>query len=221
MPTVAVNGIELYYEQNGTGTPLILVHGNGEDHTIFNEIIPMLMVHFTVFALDSRGHGNSTKVDAFDYQSMANDIVSFIDALGLSQSRPVFYGFSDGGILGLLIASQHPDLFSKLIVSGANVFPKGMRARWLLLFKLLYRLHKDPKIKMMLEQPDISAQQLASISIPTLVLAGTHDMVSRTHTQYIASQIPGSTLKFLSGEGHGSYVVHSTKLYPLITEFCE
>lgn len=219
MPMLSVNGVNLYYEQEGSGRPLLLVHGNGEDHTIFDKIIPLLKTQFAVYAIDSRGHGKSSEVKTFDYQSMADDLVAFISVLGLD--KPMLYGFSDGGILGILIASQHPDLLSRMVISGANVTPDGIRKGWLRLFKFIYRLTKEPKMRMMLEQPNISSGQLAEIAIPTLVVAGSHDMIAREHTEYIASHIHGCRLKILAGEGHGSYVVHSAKLYPIILEACE
>ncbi len=216
MPTLHINGVDLYYEQEGSGDSLLLVHGNGDDHTIFDKLIPLLASHFTVYAIDSRGHGKSSKVDVFDYQVMADDLVAFIEALGLV--KPMFYGFSDGGILGILIASQHPRLLSRMVISGANITPDGIRKGWLRLFRVIYRLTKDPKIRMMLEQPNIDPAQLAEISIPTMVVAGSRDMVSREHTETIARNIPNSRLVILPGEKQGSYVVHSTKLLPLILE---
>ncbi len=219
MPTIHVNGVDLFYTQEGSGQPLLLLHGNGEDHTIFDKIMPDLAKDFTVYAFDTRGHGASSKVDTFGYQEMANDIVQAIGALGLAQSKPALYGFSDGGIVGLLVASQHPQLLGHLIVSGANINPSGLKKRWIRLFKVLYKFSKDAKIKMMLDQPDISIMELGKIEVPTLVLAGEKDMVSEAHTALIASSIPNSTLHILHKESHGSYVVKSPKLYPLITEF--
>ena len=68
---INVNGIEMYYEKYGAGRPLILVHGNSLDHTEFKDSIWLLRKHFTVYAVDSRGHGLSTKVDELHYSDMA------------------------------------------------------------------------------------------------------------------------------------------------------
>jgi len=94
-----IKDIELYYEQYGMGRPLILLHGNGEHHTIFQEAIAILAHHFTIYALDSRGHGNSSKVKTLHYEDMADDVYQFIDTLQLE--KPILYGFSDGGIIAL------------------------------------------------------------------------------------------------------------------------
>ena len=60
--TININGLVIYYEKSGKGEPLILLHGNGEDHTIFENSILILEKQFTVYALDTRGHGQSDKV---------------------------------------------------------------------------------------------------------------------------------------------------------------
>lgn len=209
-----VNGINLYYEKNGAGKPLILLHGNGETHGIFHRAIPLLASQFTVYALDSRGHGQSQAVLEYHYRDMAEDVKCFIKVQKLES--PILYGFSDGGIIGLLLASEDPKLLSQLIISGANTVPKGIRTGWLTLFLLINKLVKEPKMKMMLEEPNITAKMLEKIEVPTTVLAGSRDMVKRSHTEYIAGTIRNSTLHILQGEGHGSYILNSTKIAELI-----
>ena len=74
-------------------------------------------------------------------------------------------------------------------------------------------------MKMMLTQPNISKEELEKITIPTLVLAGSKDMISEDNTREIAQYIKSSTLNILENETHSSYVVNSTKLFKLITSF--
>ena len=93
--------VNLYYEKYGEGQPLILLHGNGENHKIFEKSIAVLKEHFTVYALDSRGHGYSSPVDELHYEDMADDVHEFICKLQLK--KPIIYGFSDGGIIALLV----------------------------------------------------------------------------------------------------------------------
>ena len=109
---LAVGAVELFYEKQGKGRPLILLHGNGEDHHIFDESVDALAKEWTVYRPDSRGHGQSSPVREFHYQDMAEDIISMIEELQLV--RPCLYGFSDGGITGLLIAAQRPVSYTHL-----------------------------------------------------------------------------------------------------------
>lgn len=122
---INVNNVKLYYEIYGQGKPIILVHGNSETHEIFDVLIENLKENYKVYALDSRCHGKSQNTNKISYDLMAEDMIEFIKKLNIS--KPVFYGFSDGGIVGLLIAIKEPKLLSKIIISGANLNPKGMK----------------------------------------------------------------------------------------------
>ena len=108
---ISVNGIALHYEKSGEGRPLILLHGNGETHAIFDKALPLLAARFTVYAIDSRGHGESEGADAYHYADMKEDVRCFIQELKLE--KPVLYGFSDGGIIGLLLAGVLVVMFGK------------------------------------------------------------------------------------------------------------
>lgn len=214
---IEVNGVSLFYEKRGRGRPLILLHGNGETHKIFDKALSLLSESFTVYAIDSRGHGESSLPESFHYDDMAEDVRCFIEKLGLE--KPVLYGFSDGGIIGLLLAAEYPELLSSLIVSGANTTPYGIRDGWRKFFALLARRVKDPKMDMMLKEPAITSQMLQRISVPTLVLAGSHDMVKRSDTEFIAKSISGSTLRIIKHAGHGSYIVHKKRIAKIILDF--
>ena len=211
-----VNGVRLFYEQYGSGSPLILVHANGEDHTIFDEAVEMLSCRFTCYAVDSRGHGRSVYRGAFHYRDMAADYLAFMEALDLSDVT--FLGFSDGGIIGLLAASQ-TDRISNLITCGANTSPQGVKNGFRLTISLVNRIKKDPLFDLMLTEPDISAEELGRIRARTLVLAGSRDLVKESDTKFIATRIPGAKFRILKGEGHGSYVVHSEKIAKLVLDF--
>ena len=97
-----VNGVELYYEKTGSGRPLLMLHGNGEDHTIFREAAAKLSQRYTCYVLDSRGHGRSTRVAPLHYRDMAADVLDFLEAYGLQDV--LLYGFSDGGIVLMIRA---------------------------------------------------------------------------------------------------------------------
>ena len=211
-----INGIDLHYEKTGSGRPLVMVHGNGEDHTIFDEAVNVLKDSFTCYCVDSRGHGKSTAVSEFHYEDMAADILAFMEQMDLRDA--VFYGFSDGGIVGLLAAARSPRI-TTLIVSGANLTPEGVKPGLRALFRVLYFFRKDPKIALMLTEPNITDELLRSIRAKTLVLAGSKDIIVEKETRHIADTIPGAALKILEGESHGSYIVHKERIGTLILDF--
>lgn len=214
---IKVNGIELAYEKSGTGSPVIFLHGNGEDHTIFQETIEKLTSDYTVYALDSRCHGESSASEHLSYSLMAKDVVCFIRKLGIK--KPVICGFSDGAITGILIAMRYPSLLAGLISCGANITPDGLKGRYRIWFRLVYAVTGDKLIGMMLREPHIPGPELQQIRIPVLVAAGEKDIIRLQHTKRIAAHMRHGALKIIKGENHGSYVVHSIKLYRIILPF--
>ena len=209
---VTVNGIELYYEVHGDGPALIMMHGNGEDHTIFDRALFYLEKHFKVYLLDSRGHGSSSPVGEYHYSDMVEDIHDFITALEIED--PIIYGFSDGGIVALMFAMKHPGIASRLIVSGANTRPSTIKGMWMTRF--VQRFRHDPKVEMMLREPDITADDLSTIDIPVLVTAGSRDCISRDDTDFIVSNLPKGKLCILQRHDHSSYIIHSTDIADVI-----
>jgi len=210
-----VNGIQLYYDIIGSGRPLLMLHGNGEDHTIFQEAADVLCRHYACYLIDTRDHGRSTKVSALHYEDMAKDILAFLELKDMNDV--IVYGFSDGGIMGLL-AAQQTDRISDLIVSGANLTPSAVTGPIKLLIDVMAAVNpKDEKVRLMKEEPNIDPESLRSIKARTLVLAGDHDAVSKAETVRIAEHIPNAELRFLQGESHGSYIVHSRKIGDLLS----
>lgn len=214
---IQLNGQILYYEKKGEGRPFLLLHGNGESVETFRTLIPELSKQYTVYAIDTRGHGQSGIITEFHYQDMADDIAAFINAMHLE--KPFLYGFSDGGIIGLLIAMQHPDLLGAMAVSGPNLKPSGCSLPIRIQDSFTYIRTKDPLLKLMLTEPSITKTDLHQITIPTLVLAGSKDLIRISEIKKIAEHIAHSTLQILKGEDHFSYVVKSPKLYPLLASY--
>lgn len=214
---IRVNGTELYYQVSGQGRPLILLHGSGESGRIFDELEPSLARDYRVYTVDSRGHGRSSRGVPVDYRLMTEDIAQLIRELGLE--KPALYGFSDGGIVGLMLASQRPDLLSCLAVSGANANPQGLRARWQLAYGIWAAFDPDPLAQMLARGPHITKEELGRIQIPVLVTAGQYDAVREQHTRWLAQSIPSARLAIVPGATHGGYIVHSKAVYGYLKDF--
>lgn len=214
---IKVNNVELYYEKHGKGKPIILLHGNQETHDIFDKLIEKLKSNYEVYAIDSRCHGKSENPKEISYNLMCEDIIQLIKELKIE--KPILYGFSDGGIIGLLVAIKDPNLLSKLIISGANINPDVFTATDLLLTKIVYFFTRSKYIKMMLNEPNIPVEDLKKITIPVHVLAGEKDVIKLDHTKLIADNIENSTLEIIKNENHGSYIIHSEKLYDILKKY--
>jgi len=214
---ITVNGTQLFYEQLGHGPAFILLHGNGEDHTLFSQLMTRLATHFTVYALDSRGHGQSQATAKLSYDLMTQDVSDFITQLHLDQ--PTILGFSDGGIVALMLAIAHPHQVGRLILAGTNLSPRGLKWTANLGFYMAYLFNRNPKLKMMFNAPHINPADLQTVHVPTLVLAGSRDLITARETRRIASGIPHAQLQILPGETHGSYIKDNAKLYAVIAPF--
>lgn len=211
----AVNGTRIYYEIIGKGRPLLMVHGNGEDHKIFDVAAGKLRERYKVYLVDLRGHGKSDPVSEYHYGDMAEDLNAFMRMLNMTDV--IYYGYSDGGIVGLLLAMK-TDRITRLIISGANLKFKGLDRRCRFMIASRYLFTRDPKLKMMMKEPDIDAIDLSQIKAKTTVITGERDLVLYEESKRIADAIPLATLRIIKGEGHGSYIVHSEKIADILID---
>jgi pimeloyl-ACP methyl ester carboxylesterase len=119
---VDVNGMRMYYEVSGTGAPLVVLHGAYMNIPQMGAIIPKLARTHRVYALELQGHGRTTDIGRpITYQNLADDVATFMNAVGL-QKADVF-GYSMGAITGLQLAIRHPGKVNKLVFgSGAYDF---------------------------------------------------------------------------------------------------
>lgn len=205
---IDVNGVTLNYEVVGSGHPMLLVHGNTMDHKCFYPGVELLKQHYTCYLVDSRGHGESSKVEEYHYDDMADDYIAFCEKLGLKDIY--YYGLSDGGILGVLISAKS-DVISKMVISGTNTRYDMATKSTQLLIKVLTFLTHDKRMKMMLTEPNITKEQLQSVKAKTMVCAGSRDMIQERDTRFIAENIPNAVLNIMEGETHTSTVVKSDK----------
>ena len=201
--------IELFYTKTGSGPPLLLLHGNGEDGTYFVHQIEDFSHDFTVYAIDTRGHGKSPRGTApFTISQFADDLLAFMNQQGLPQAD--ILGFSDGGNIALTFALRHPDRVRRLILNGANLDPKGVKPLVQLPIVLGYHvasLFKSPGARakaellgLMVREPHIDPVELKKLTMPVLVMAGTRDMIQERHTRLIAASLPTSRLAIIPGD---------------------
>lgn len=202
--------ISLYYTENGFGEPLVLLHGNGESGEYFKNQIDFFSKKYRVIAVDTRGHGKSERGTApFTIAQFADDLKCFFDEKGIDKA--IVLGFSDGANIAMRFVLKYPERVEKLILNGGNLYPKGVRPSAQIPIEIGYRIakpfkDKDAKAKrnfellsLMVNDPFIKEIELEKINCPTLVIAGTHDMIKDSHTKLIARCIKGSKTVILDG----------------------
>lgn len=202
--------IKLNYVEKGRGFPLILLHGNGENCGYFEHQIEYFSKEYRVIAIDTRGHGKSPRGGApFTIGQFAEDLNEFMAGCRIEKAH--LLGFSDGGNIALTFALRHPEKIEKLILNGANLSPHGVKpaVQWPIVagYKLASLFAKKSEkaeknaemLGLMVNEPDIKPSELESLAVPALVIAGTADMIKRSHTRLIAAAIPGAKLVFIEG----------------------
>lgn len=203
--------IEHNYIEKGTGSPLILLHGNGEDTSYFEHQMEPFSRHFRVIAIDTRGHGKTPRGKApFTIRQFADDLLAFLDGHDIEKAD--ILGFSDGGNIALVFALKYPQRVGRLILNGANLDAGGVKLSVQLPIEFGYRMasffarrnpdaqKKAELLGLMVNDPNVRPEELSRIQAPTLVVAGTNDVIKESHTRLIASSIPGAELAILPGD---------------------
>jgi pimeloyl-ACP methyl ester carboxylesterase len=237
--TAPVNGIKLWYAEFGQGEPVILLHGGLANSNYWGEQIPALAAHYRVIVMDSRGHGRSSRnAEPFGYDLMASDVLGLMDFLHIRKAAIV--GWSDGAILGLDIAIHHPERLTKLFAFAANSDPSGVSdiqhstvftayiARAAKEYEALsptpheYASFVTQIEKMWATQPNFTAAQLASISVPVWIVDADHDeAIKRENTEFMAAHIPGAGLLLQPEVSHFSFIQDPQQFNADVLHFLE
>jgi len=240
MPLLQTHHTTLYYDiheadytsPHASAPTVLLLHGfAGTPESDFAAQITPLRNHFRVVAPHLRGYGRSSHRDHYStayYREDVADMVELLDALAIAEVRVL--GFSDGGIVGLLLAALQPERVKALAVLGAQPTIDAQNAasirHWLLERPFspewqaqLAELHGDPYWRslprMYVEAQDalvatggilITDEELASIRCPALIMHGVRDkVVPADYARAIASRIPGARL-LLFDAGHAAHL---------------
>ncbi len=213
-----VNGIKMYYEEYGKGAPMILIHGNGGSIADMGFQIQYFSKHYHVIAADSRAHGKSGVGDGrLNYEQMADDWSALLDVLKIDSAYLI--GWSDGGILSLLLAIYHPNKVKKFAAMGANLQPDSSAVyswavRWVdkSASKINSMIEKKDTTQpwaiyqkyfdLLGNQPHIPLSDLHKISAPALIMAGDKDVITVEHTAQIFKNILRSHLCIFPGATH-------------------
>lgn len=207
-----VNGVKIWYSVFGRGKPVILLHGGLANSNYWGHLVPALSNRYQVIVMDSRGHGGSTRdSEPISYDLMASDVLAVMDFIKIEKAAII--GWSDGAIIGLDIAINHPARLTRLFAFAANSDPDGVADianspvfnKYLERAKAEYqKLSPTPTeydaflaqiTKMWETQPRFTADDLHRITTPTWIVDADHDeAIKRSNTLFMADQIPNSGL---------------------------
>ena len=220
---IRLGDVDTCYDEHGAGPPLVLLHPGGADSRAWAANLPPLAERFHVYTPDRRGHGRTPDVAGpITFDAMARDTIAFIEAV---TAGPVdLVGCSDGASVALLVASLRPDLVKRLVfVCGVfdhegwlpgsieldeeadaflgdwygEVSPDG-REHWPVVKAKLYDAH--------LTEPALTAEDLARIPCPTLVMQGDRDEMPIEHSTALFRALPDARLAVVPGASHGLLV---------------
>ena len=237
-----IRGISMFYSVygKGKGSPILLIHGGLSSSDVWSFEVPALARTHEVIVADSRGQGRSShNHERLTYHLMAEDYVDLIRYLGVGKVALV--GWSDGGIIGLDIAMNHPEVLSKLFAQAANISPDGLfsipsidppppsaagdshAAEDVTLHEERRRAARERAFKRLwATEPNYTADDLRKISVPTAIVVGDHDEVIRPeHTSFIAESIPGAKLIILKNVAHSALYQDPQQYVKAIDDFID
>jgi pimeloyl-ACP methyl ester carboxylesterase len=219
-----VNDIKMYYaifNKNGKD-PVFLLHGGFSNSDTWGFEVPLLSKTHMVIIADSRGHGRSSMSGRpLSYDLMASDVLQLMDYLKIRKAAVV--GWSDGGILGLILAIHHPERISKLFTFGANYNTSGYKTevsdtslslRYMAQAEADYRrLSPTPDGfgtlrnalgKLYSNEPNLDPEDIKTIKAPTVIAFGQYEQfIKREHFEMLAKLIPNARLVMLPNVSHG------------------
>jgi pimeloyl-ACP methyl ester carboxylesterase len=219
-----VNDIKMYYAvfNKEGGAPVILLHGGFVSSDDWGFEVPLLAKKHKVIVVDSRGHGRSSMSDQpLGYNLMASDVLQLMDELKIKKASIV--GWSDGGIIGLILAIKYPERINKLFTFGANYnlsgnktepFDTALAARFMARVKENYRklsptpgnfpALRNALAKMYSTEPNLDPGDIKTIKAPTVIACGQYEQFfKREHFQQLAHLIPGAKLLVIPNVSHG------------------
>jgi pimeloyl-ACP methyl ester carboxylesterase len=221
-----IHGHKLYYAVRGRGPTLVFLHGGGDSgqHS-FAQQLDVFSEYHHIVAPDQVGQGRTPDVPGpLSYTGMMEDTAELLHKLKLQHADVV--GFSDGGILALMLAIRHPELVRRLVISGVNIAPEGLRPEDLEELRTSQKAKPktiDEKLaRLWFTSPtesELSVALLARVTQPVLLISGDRDAIRLEHTLEIYHALPDAELCVLPGTDHATFSNRSEWLNPIMGAF--
>ncbi|WP_433833697.1 alpha/beta fold hydrolase [Actinoplanes sp. CA-015351] len=245
MGYVRIGDADLYAEVAGAGEPVLLLHGGFCSLESLRAQSDALVPDHRVYAFERPGHGRSADIDGdYDYARGVTDTLGYLDAAGLESAHIV--GYSDGAIIGLLLALYHPQRVRSLTAISANLDPSAFTDEGAPVLSPLVkpaeqkpdaeRMHYErlspdgPRhadvvlaklFRLWTTEPHIDPADLARITAPVLVISADRDTIRPGHSLLMAASIPGAQLCIVPGTTHNLVAERPELISTLIRDFLD
>lgn len=220
MTYVQLGAVKTWYDESGSGDPLVLMHGGLVDARFFEPNLGPLAERFHVYTPEQRGHGHTPDVEGpINYQLMADDTIAFLDKVVGEPADLV--GHSNGGFVAILVAMQRPELVKRLVLISCGFSKDGQATpdmEWDVdqLAEFLAPAYGEvspdgeehfkvvaTKIgKMAAVEPHLDASELTRVTQRTLVMVADDDVVTLAHTVQMYDALPNAELAVVPGTSH-------------------
>jgi pimeloyl-ACP methyl ester carboxylesterase len=218
---VSLSAGEFQYVETGdpSAPPMVLLHGLRSSSATWEPVTPGLAERWRVFALDQRGHGMSARTPEYSFEAMRDDLLEFVDRLGLDTFLLV--GHSMGGSVAAIFAEQHSDRLDGLVLVDSP--PPDGEGDWTVPARPDGELDYDwdcfVAIFHQLADPDPAWwADLQRISVPTLVISGGSTSPVPAHVlPEVARRIGGAALTTIEGAGHVVQQTRPTEFVAAVT----
>lgn len=196
---VNINGLKMYYEIQGEGEPLLILHGGAGSTADMKNITNHFYNSYKVIANDRQGHGKTTDLEGdLSFQKMTDNTVELLDYLKLDRVNVI--GFSDGGIIALSLAIKYPERIKKAVFIGTNYHHNGIPESikdWIRTADLSEKIRK-----LWLTQPTFSLEELNQINCNSLIVIGDRDGLYLDHTISFFQNVKDAELSIIPNATH-------------------
>ena len=251
MPSALINGINIFYEEQGSGFPVLMSHGYSATGRMWAPQAEALRPRYRLISWDMRGHGQTDSPESLDQYSeelTVTDMRGLLEHLGIRQA--VLGGLSMGGYMSLAFYLRHPEMVRALVLSdtGPGYRKDEARETWNRMAEARARAFEEQGLDALGGGAEVQASvryhrsarglalsargmlaqsgsrvidALPDIRVPTIVIVGEHDQPFLAATDYMAAKIPGARKAVIEGAGHAANIERAEAFNAVLLEFLD
>lgn len=251
MPGALINGINIFYEDHGSGFPILMSHGYSATGRMWAPQVEVVCARYRLVSWDMRGHGQTDSpesVDQYSEELTVADMRGLMEHLGIHEA--VLGGLSMGGYMSLAFYLRHPEMVRALVLSdtGPGYRKDEARETWNRMAEERARALEEQGLDALGASAEVRASvlyhrsarglalsargmlaqsgsrvidSLPDIRVPTLVIVGENDQPFLAATEYMAAKIPGARKAVIEGAGHAANIERADAFNAVLLDFLD